>query len=98
MNNFRNYLDSNLVNESSLSRIYQNLNNKDMCMIAISADRDEIDDPIEKEMRQKDLAEKSGVSPMCISNVINGHVVPRVDTIVYLAEALEMDVGELITK
>lgn len=49
-------------------------------------------------MRQKDLAEKSGVSPMCISNVINGHVIPRVNTIVYLAEALEMDVGELITK
>ena len=49
-------------------------------------------------MRQKDLADKSGVSPMCISNVINGHVVPRVDTIVYLAEALKMDVGELITK
>ena len=56
MNNSKNHLDSNLVNESSLSRIYQNLNNKDTCMIAISADRDEIDDPKEKEMRQKDLA------------------------------------------
>ena len=43
-------------------------------------------------MRQKDLAKKSGVSPMCISNVINGHVIPRVNTI----KALELEIFALL--
>ena len=47
---------------------------------------------------ERELCEESGGSRMCVSGVMSGCGIPRVGTIVYLAEALEMDVGELITK
>ena len=44
----------------------------------------------------KQLSKKSGVSPMAISNMINGHVVPRVNTALYIADALEIGIEELV--
>lgn len=66
MKKFKDFLKENKFNpseyfadkpltEASLSRVWQNLNNPDMCMICISADRDEIKDPITIKIRQRDI-------------------------------------------
>ena len=49
------YFADKPLTEASLSRIWQNLNNPDMCMICISADRDEIKDPKNIKKRQLDI-------------------------------------------
>lgn len=67
MKNFKDFLKGKTFNpseyfadkpltEASLSRIWQNLNNPDMCMICISADRKEIKDPRNIKKRQRDIA------------------------------------------
>ena len=48
-------------------------------------------------MNYERLSEKSGVSPMAISNMINGHVVPRVNTALYIADALGIGIEELVS-
>ena len=45
----------------------------------------------------KTLSKKSGVSETTISNVINGHIIPRINTALYLANALEIGIDELIS-
>lgn len=47
----------------------------------------------EKGMMQKDLAAKMGVADISLSRSINGN--PSMDTIIKIAEALEVEVGEL---
>lgn len=66
MKKFKDFLKENKFNpeeyfadkpltEASLSRVWQNLNNPDMCMICISADRDEIKDFKERKKRRIDI-------------------------------------------
>lgn len=49
----------------------------------------------EKGMMQKDLAAKMGVADISLSRSINGN--PSMDTLIKIAEALEVEMGELFT-
>lgn len=46
---------TNNLNETNLSRIFQHLNNPDMCMITITSDRNDITDKAELKKRRKEL-------------------------------------------
>lgn len=48
-------------------------------------------------LNHKRLSEKSGVSEMTISNMVNGHIIPRINTALYIAAALEIGIEELIS-
>lgn len=47
-------------------------------------------------MEQKDLAEKTGLTPETISRIKNGQQEPRLSTVGKIAKALEVNVEDLI--
>ena len=49
----------------------------------------------EKGMQNKDLAEKIGVTPTTISNITQGNNFPKPETLLKIAEALDVDIREL---
>lgn len=49
-----------------------------------------------KEITRKQLSEKSGVSEVTISRIINGVQIPRIGTISKIAKALNCKVEDLI--
>ena len=52
---------------------------------------------IKRKMTQKDLAEASGVSQSHIGNLEKGRRSIRIGTLLILAKALDVKVGELVT-
>lgn len=51
-----------------------------------------------KGMQNKDLAEKIGVTPTTISNITQGNNFPKPETLLKIAEALEVDIRELFVR
>lgn len=49
----------------------------------------------EKGMTGKDLADKVGVTPASISNIVQNNSFPKPDLLLKIAEVLNLDVGEL---
>ncbi|WP_313029486.1 helix-turn-helix transcriptional regulator [Soonwooa sp.] len=49
----------------------------------------------EKGMQNKDLADKIGVTPTTISNITQGNNFPKPETLLKIAEALDVDIREL---
>lgn len=50
-----------------------------------------------KKMSQKDLAKKSGITEASISRYLSGESEPRIDILLNLSKALEVDASYLIT-
>lgn len=51
----------------------------------------------EKGMQNKDLADKIGVTPTTISNITQGNNFPKPETLLKIAEVLDVDIRELFT-
>ncbi|ASV77951.1 helix-turn-helix transcriptional regulator [Elizabethkingia anophelis] len=49
----------------------------------------------EKGIQNKDLADKIGVTPTTISNITQGNNFPKPETLLKIAEALDIDIREL---
>lgn len=49
----------------------------------------------ERKMTAKELAELSNISPVSISNILNGKSSPRVDTLQKFADVLNVDLRDL---
>jgi len=49
-------------------------------------------------MSQKDLAEKLDVTPSFVSQLLNGHCRPGLDTLENMAKALSTEASELLNK
>ncbi len=49
----------------------------------------------EKNMSGKDLADKVGVTPASISNIVQGNSFPKPDLLVKIAEQLDVDIKEM---
>ncbi|MCY1375887.1 helix-turn-helix protein [compost metagenome] len=49
----------------------------------------------EKGMTGKDLADKIGVTPASVSNIVQGNSFPKPETLIAIASALDIDVKDL---
>ncbi|WP_298427382.1 helix-turn-helix transcriptional regulator [uncultured Kordia sp.] len=49
----------------------------------------------EKEITGKDLAEKVGVTPASISNIVQGNSFPKPELLVKIAKTLDVDIRDL---
>lgn len=49
----------------------------------------------EKGIAGKELAEKIGVTPTSISNITQGNTFPKPETLIKIAEALDVDIRDL---
>lgn len=49
-----------------------------------------------KNLSQEELAEKVGISPVHLSRIENGHVVPKIDVLVELSTELNLSIDFLI--
>ena len=49
----------------------------------------------EKKMSGKDLAEKINVTPASVSNIVQGNSFPKPETLLKIAEVLDVDVRDL---
>lgn len=63
---------TNNLNETNLSRIFQHLNNPDMCMVTITSDRKDITDKAESEKRRKELEQTIKKKKFGYTKVIGG--------------------------
>ena len=50
---------------------------------------------ISKNLTEEDLAEICDISDRSLRYIESGHVVPKLDTVLKIAGALDMDIGEL---
>ncbi len=48
-----------------------------------------------RDLTSAELAEKTGVSETTISNIRTGKFKPRIDTLIKIAEALEIEIGDI---